>query len=77
MTYLISILARALALVDAYLSNFTTPVVALPPAGCGVGMLNVTLNSCGQEFVNLTATVEIAEKAFQILITTALSAGHF
>lgn len=54
MAYILSIIARSLALVDGIMSSWTTTPTALSGA-CGTGAINVSLNTCGQ---SLAAGIE-------------------
>ena len=78
MAYLFSILARVFALDDAILSNWTTGVaIVADPTGCGLSVLNVSLNSCGQSLADALANHRIVEAASELLMRAVAFAGHY
>ena len=73
MAYLLSIIARGLALVDGMLGGWTT-TPTLIPGNCSTSTVSVNLSPCGEELVRQLAThelMELAHKLMEVLAATS------
>jgi hypothetical protein len=76
LSYLQLIIAKGLALVDGIMENWTTAPAAIDSA-CGIGQINVALNTCGTDFANSIAKLAVGGVALLQGVIQALSAGSY
>ena len=76
MPYLVSIIAKVLAIVDGVMAPWTTTPTVIDSA-CGIGRINVALSGCGTDLVDGLAKLVVGGVALLANIVQALGAGSY